>query len=180
VAGICADGFAADPLMGWVFQDESARHGGLVLAFTGLTQGFFAPNSVVQVVGDACAALWRSPAYVAEPASGDDAGESPWPPDVAERFRILSELMEMAHPHDRPHWYLNVLATRPSSQGHGLGAIALRSVLERADAAGEPAYLESSNPRNMTLYRRHGFDDFADPIDMPDGPSLYPMWREPR
>jgi hypothetical protein len=38
---------------------------------------------------------------------------------------------------------------------------------------------ESSNPRNMTLYRRHGFDQTGE-IPLPDGPSLYPMWRAPR
>lgn len=178
VADITARGFAADPVMQWVFRDASTRADGLRITFTGLTRGYFAPHSAVQVVDDACAALWRAPAYEAPPSDGDD-GPGPWTPDVAERLRILSELMEIAHPHDRPHWYLNVLATVPERQGQGLGAVALAAMLERIDAAGEPAYLESSNPRNMTLYRRHGFDDFADPIDLPDGPSLYPMWRTP-
>jgi len=135
---------------------------------------------VVHVVGDACVTLWRGPDYEAPPASSDGAS-SPFSSDVQERFRILGELMEIAHPHDRPHWYLNVIATVPHRQGHGLGAEALRPVLERCDAEKIPAYLESSNPRNMTLYRRHGFDDVGRPtIDLPDGPSLYPMWREPR
>lgn len=169
--------------MQWVFQEASTRDRGLLIAFGGLARSYMEPNSVVHVVDDACVTLWRAPAYEppppAEPDGGDDPGELPWGPEVQDRFRILGELMEMAHPHDRPHWYLNVIATRPSHQGRGLGARALRAVLEQCDAAGEPAYLESSNPRNQTLYRRHGFVDSGDPIDMPDGPSLYPMWREP-
>jgi hypothetical protein len=28
----------------------------------------------------------------------------------------------------------------------------------------------------MTLYRRHGFEQTGE-IPLPDGPSLYPMWR---
>ncbi|MEA3019661.1 MAG: hypothetical protein QOI47_1185 [Actinomycetota bacterium] len=88
--------------------------------------------------------------------------------------------MEIAHPHERPHWYLNVLSTLPARQGQGLGARALAAMCTRLDAARVAAYLESSNPRNMTLYRRHGFVDMDDTVDMPDGPSLYPMWREPR
>jgi len=180
VARICAEGFTADPLMQWVFPDPNTRAEGLRLAFTGLARSYFAPNSVVHVVGDACVTLWRGPDYEAPPASSDGAS-SPFSSDVQERFRILGELMEIAHPHDRPHWYLNVIATVPHRQGHGLGAEALRPVLERCDAEKIPAYLESSNPRNMTLYRRHGFDDVGRPtIDLPDGPSLYPMWREPR
>ena len=100
---------------------------------------------------------------------------------MQERLRILGELMQMAHPHDRPHWYLNAIATVPQRQGRGLGARALQPVLERCAVDGTAAYLESSNPRNMSLYRRHGFDDVGrTPIQLPDGPSIYPMWRDPR
>lgn len=184
MARICADGFADDPVMSWVFQDPATSERGRLIAFTGLSRSYLVPNSVLQVIDDGCATLWRAPAWAAPAATEDDMTpddrEPPWGPDVTERFRIVGEAMEAAHPHDRPHWYLNVIATLASRRGHGLGARALRSVLDRADAAGEPAYLESSNPRNMTLYRRHGFDDVGDPIDLPDGPSLYPMWREPR
>ncbi|HEX4905711.1 MAG TPA: GNAT family N-acetyltransferase [Acidimicrobiales bacterium] len=181
VARICAAGFEDDPLMRWVFADDPTRLEPMRLAFGGLANSYLAEHSVLHVVEDACVTMWRSPAYVAPPPA-DDSNDSPTPfsPDVQERFRILGELMEVAHPHDRPHWYLNVIATLPEHQGRGLGARALRPMLERFDASGEPAYLESSNPRNMTLYRRHGFEDTGETIDMPDGPSLYPMWREPR
>lgn len=179
VVRVCAEGFAADPLMRWIFQDPSTRAEGLRLAFTGLARSYDAPDSVVHVVGDACVALWRGPGYQAPSDTG--GGASPFPSEIQERFRILGELMEMAHPRNRAHWYLNVIATRPDQQGQGLGAEALRPVLDRCDADGIPAYLESSNPRNMTLYRRHGFDEGGRPtIELPDGPSLYPMWREPR
>src|SRR4051812_13047256 len=166
--------------MRWVFSDPSTRVEGLGLAFTGLVRSYFAPDSVVHIVGDACVTLWRGPGYEAPPPDNDGDG-SPFSAEVRERFRILGELMEMAHPRDRNHWYLNVIATVPDRQGHGLGAQALRPILERCDANGIPAYLESSNPRNMTLYRRHGFDDVGRrTIDLPDGPSLYPMWRAAR
>ena len=179
VVQVCAEGFARDPLMLWIFQDPSTRYEGLRLAFTGLARSYVAPDSVIHVVGDACVALWRGPAY--EALSDTGGGASPFPSAVQERFRILGELMEIAHPRDRAHWYLNVIATLPARQGQGLGAEALRPVLDRCDADRLPAYLESSNPRNMTLYRRHGFDEGGRPtIELPDGPSLYPMWREPR
>jgi hypothetical protein len=51
-------------------------------------------------------------------------------------------------------------------------------MLERADAEGLPVYLESSNPRNLTFYRRHGFEAWGEVIRMPEGgPSVQPMWR---
>lgn len=42
-----------------------------------------------------------------------------------------------------------------------------------------PAYLESTNPRNVSLYERHGFA-VTGSIDLPGGPSLSAMWRDPR
>lgn len=177
VADICASGFAADPLMQWVLPDAATRHDGLRLAFAGLATTFVAEHSVLHVVDEGCVTMWRAPTYEEPPAQAA-SGDSPFAPDVAERFRILGEAMSIAHPHE-PHWYLNVISTLPARQGRGLGAEALLPVLARCDADRMPAYLESSNPRNMTLYRRHGFEEVGDPIDLPDGPSLYPMWRAP-
>jgi GNAT superfamily N-acetyltransferase len=85
--------------------------------------------------------------------------------------------MEANHRHE-PHWYLNVVSTLPSRQSQGLGAAVLRPVLERADADGLPCYLESTNPRNRTLYYRNGFEDRGE-IPLDGGPSMLAMWREP-
>lgn len=180
-ATIAAEGFFADPLMQWVFPDATTRLEYLRPAFTGLATSFLDDRSVLQLCDDACVTMWRGPDFDWTPTPpGEDANESPYPPDVQERFRILGELMAIAHPHDRVHWYLNVIATLPSRQGQGLGATTLQPMIDRCDKEQVPAYLESSNPRNMTLYRRCGFEDINDPIQMPDGPALYPMWREPR
>jgi ribosomal protein S18 acetylase RimI-like enzyme len=181
VAGIAAASFEHDPLMRWVFDDAADRIDGMRMAFWGLASSYLGDHSVLHVVDDACVTMWRTSAYVAPPVEEDedDFRDSPFAPVTVERFRILGELMAMAHPH-APHWYLNVIATLPDHQGRGLGARALAPVLERCDAERMPAYLESSNPRNMTLYRRHGFEEIGDTIDLPDGPSLWPMWREPR
>jgi GNAT superfamily N-acetyltransferase len=178
LARICAAGFENDPVMSWVFPDSTTRFGQLLVAFSGLVDDFLAKaHSAVHVVDDACATFWRSPAWV-KPEPGGDDGTGPWTPEVAERFRILDEGMSAAHPHDA-HWYLNVISTLPDHQGRGLGAEILAPTIATCDAEGMPAYLESSNPRNMTLYRRHGFEQIGE-IELPDGPSLYPMWRERR
>jgi GNAT superfamily N-acetyltransferase len=94
------------------------------------------------------------------------------------RIEIMGDAMREAHPHE-PHWYLNVVSTLPDRQGQGLGATVLQPVLARCDAEGVPAYLESTNPRNRTLYRRQGFVDM-DEILLPDGPSMLQMWRDPQ
>jgi hypothetical protein len=42
-----------------------------------------------------------------------------------------------------------------------------------------PAYLESSNPRNISLYERHGFEIIG-LIQAGGSPTLTPMLRRPR
>ena len=63
--------------------------------------------------------------------------------------------MEKTIPHE-PHFYLAFIAVAPRLQGLGLGSALLEATLARVDAAGAPAYLENSNPRNLALYERLG------------------------
>jgi GNAT superfamily N-acetyltransferase len=87
--------------------------------------------------------------------------------------------MEKVHPRE-PHYYLETLGTRRSAQGKGIGSAVMEGMIERCDREGVPAYLESSNPRNIPFYARHGFV-VRDPVPLPAGaPELTPMWREPR
>ena len=178
VVEICVGGCADDPVMMWVVPDRDARLAGMGVAVTGLARSFLDEHSALQIVDDGCVTMWRAPTWQPAPAPATPR-ESPFAADVQERFRILGEGVLAAMPKE-PHWYLNVISTHPSHQGRGLGARALAAMLERIDAAHEAAYLESSNPRNMTLYRRHGFEEIGTPIELPDGPSLVPMWRAPR
>jgi hypothetical protein len=55
----------------------------------------------------------------------------------------------------------------------------LEATLKRADAAGMPAYLENSNPKNTKLYERAGFVTQKS-IAPPGAPPLLAMWREAR
>jgi ribosomal protein S18 acetylase RimI-like enzyme len=88
--------------------------------------------------------------------------------------RIL-ERMDELHP-EEPHWYLSVIGVDAAHQGRGLGAQLLRDALERCDAEGRIAYLESSNPANLSLYERHGFRVMGE-IRVGDAPVVTPMLR---
>jgi ribosomal protein S18 acetylase RimI-like enzyme len=83
--------------------------------------------------------------------------------------------VERAHPQE-PHWYLAILGVRAELRGRGAGGALLEPGLARADADGLPCYLESSNPRNVGLYERHGFEVTAE-HRLPDGPVMTYMWR---
>jgi ribosomal protein S18 acetylase RimI-like enzyme len=85
--------------------------------------------------------------------------------------------MDNHHPH-QPHEYLWFLGVVPAAQGRGVGSALITPVLERADEAGYPAYLEATSPRNRALYERHGFRAGA-PFAVAGGPPLWPMWRDP-
>lgn len=95
-------------------------------------------------------------------------------------FRALQAMdrLEKRHPHE-PHWYLQAIGTDPPCQGKGFGGILLRHRLAVADAANLPAYLEASRESNVPLYENFGFAVTGE-IKMPDGPTLYPMWRAAR
>lgn len=95
------------------------------------------------------------------------------------RLVALRTAMDKHHPMHRPHTYLWFIGVTPQAQGLGMGSRLLKAGLDQLDAAGRPAYLETSTERNVSLYRRHGFEIVADYKPAPDGPQTYGMWREP-
>ena len=81
---------------------------------------------------------------------------------------------------ERPHAYLWFLGVRPEAQGLGVGSRMLKAGLAKVDAAGLPAYLESSNEANVPLYRRYGFEVMREFRARADAPPAWAMWREPQ
>jgi GNAT superfamily N-acetyltransferase len=181
---IAAAGFYDDPVMTWVLPEDAVRLDRLRFIFTGLAHDTLPDRGLVHLAGDACVSFWRDPSFEHGRTARDrvedaeDEPQLPFSPDELERLAVLGAAMMANHPHE-PHWYLNVVSTIPEHQGQGLGAAVLGPVLDRCDADGVRAYLESSNPRNLPFYRRHGFVD-AGEIPLEGGPSLTKMWREPR
>jgi ribosomal protein S18 acetylase RimI-like enzyme len=93
---------------------------------------------------------------------------------------VLATFEQMAKYHPRePHWYLPLIGVDPAHQGQGRGDVLMVHALARCDRDRVPAYLESTNPRNMSLYRRHGFEPLGT-IQAGSSPPLVPMLRRPR
>ncbi|HET7167576.1 MAG TPA: GNAT family N-acetyltransferase [Candidatus Limnocylindrales bacterium] len=76
------------------------------------------------------------------------------------------------------HAYLSLLATHPAHRGRGVGQALLAADLGVWDAAGLPAYLESSNPLNDHRYARAGFRSIGGFRAVRDGAPLTTMWRD--
>ena len=88
------------------------------------------------------------------------------------------EQMEQWHPKE-PHWYLPMIGVEPNAQRRGLGGELMRHAVARCDREGVLAYLESSNPRNISLYQRFDFEVIGE-IRVGAGPLVTPMLRRPR
>ena len=91
---------------------------------------------------------------------------------------IISALEELGtfHP-EGSYWYLPLIGVDPMSRGLGVGSALLRTALAVCDDDGLPAYLESTNPRNVSLYERHGFKVVGQ-VQHGTCPAFTPMVRE--
>ncbi|MFD4951575.1 MULTISPECIES: N-acetyltransferase [unclassified Streptomyces] len=188
VVRLLDEAFQDDPVSGWVFPEREYRrttHHRLMAAFTDIV---LAEGRIdVTEDGTACA-LWLS--MPAADGDGPDGGGGSEDADDAVRLREsvdpanprveeIARLMADSHPADRAHEYLWMIGVAPAHQGEGLGSTLVQHVLDRCDREGLPAYLEASSERSTKLYERLGFT-FADhTLDLPDGPRMWPMWREP-
>ncbi len=96
---------------------------------------------------------------------------------VAAGLRVFSAMAAGAP--KEPHHYLAVLGVDPAHQGKGLGAAVLAPTLARCDDARQLAWLESTNPKNHSFYRRIGFE-LAHQTPIPGGPTVSFFARRPR
>lgn len=182
VADALARAFDDDPLIGWFFPGERRRRERLPGFMAALTRISSLPHGAVYTTdGWTGAALWNPPGTWRTTLAGQLRLGPPMLRHLGTRMvtavRAFS-IIESRHP-EEPHWYLLMLGTVPEQQGRGVGSALMRPILDRCDAEGVPAYLESSKQRNIPFYARHGFQ-VTGQIDLPGGPSLWPMWRDPR
>ena len=183
IAKALARAFEDDPVMSWIFRDETDRPGRLERAFALFLRRIWLPQEECYAASRLFgAALWLPPGK--------------WHLGVGAQLRLLPsmisvtgrnfvrlgsvlQLIERKHPKQPPHYYLAVLGVEPELQGRGFGGALMQPVLARCDRDRTPAYLESSKRRNVALYERHGFE-VVEEIRLPkDGPPIWRMWREP-
>ena len=178
LAAVLALAFSSDPGARWAWPDPQQ----LLTHFPAFVQAFagaaFSKGTAYYVDGYAGAALWLPPdASPDEEALSDVLQSSASEQTLADLGAVFEQMMSY-HP-DEPHWYLPLIGVDPFQQGKGLGSALMRHALERCDAEGKLAYLESSNPKNVPFYEKHGFEVLGR-IQVGTSPTLYPMLRKPR
>ena len=77
-------------------------------------------------------------------------------------------------------WYLAILATDPDFQGRGVARRLLDHVLDRCDADGLAAWLETTDSANPPLYEHVGFRTVLHVEDAAWLPGFWVMRREPK
>ncbi|MBS1886260.1 MAG: GNAT family N-acetyltransferase [Actinobacteria bacterium] len=182
-----ARAFEHDPLWGWAFEDASRER---KLAALERVFGFFAGAALgmgwVRVTdGVEAVALWIPPGSPEMPPAEEErlpgVIAAACEPEAAARVKELLDAFERNHPHEPPHFYLSLLATHPDHAGRGLGVGLVAANLAEIDAGDPPApaFLESSNPRNVPRYECLGFRPIRE-VELVPGRSGTQMWRGPR
>jgi ribosomal protein S18 acetylase RimI-like enzyme len=159
VIGSLVAAFAKDPLLQYLAPDETTYEPSATAFFGDLFDKRVHKGATWTIGGGASVAIWDPP------TSGDDGGspvhnerlEAEMSADVLSRVRAYDEAVHQALP-DEPFWYLGVLGTHPDSTGRRWGHAVMAEGLSRAAEDDLPAVLETSNPANVEMYRRAGWE----------------------
>lgn len=78
-----------------------------------------------------------------------------------------------------PHWYLAGIGVEPSEQRKGVGSALLAPGIEGAASEGLACVLLTNAERNLSFYRRHGFEVVLEEETPPGAPKAWAMVRKP-
>jgi len=143
--------FVADPAYRYFFPDDDTYE----QYSTAFTRYLFDKRvglgTVWIAAGGAVAALW-------DPPHAPQSTQAPeLPVDVLARIASYDATVHPLLPTE-PHWYLGVLATHPDHAGRRLGRAVMGAGVTTAHADGLPAYLETTNPSNVAMYEKAGWN----------------------
>jgi ribosomal protein S18 acetylase RimI-like enzyme len=170
--------FIDDPVMRWIMPEGSEYLRSLPTVQGSLGARAFEHDGAICFDDYSGAALWLPPGIEVDGDTMAAVVEERAPEKLRPDLYKMMEQMGALHPSE-PHWYLAVLGVDAHHQGKGLGSLLMKHALVRVDKEHAIAYLESSNPRNIPFYERHGFDVVGE-IQTGDSPVVTGMLRRPR
>jgi ribosomal protein S18 acetylase RimI-like enzyme len=178
VVSVVMMGFSTDPAARWMYPDAHqylTYFPRFIKAFAGKA---FESGNAYYVEGFAGAALWLPPDVHPDEEALIALFEETVADELKKDMFQVFEQMGAYHP-DEPHWYLPMIGVDTFQQNKGYGSALMRHALTRCDRENKPAYLESSNPRNISLYSRFGFEVIGT-IQAGSSPPIFPMLRKAR
>ena len=177
VASIVA-AFITDPLARFAWPSPYDHLRAMPLATREFGGGSF-EQGTAYVSADCCgAALWLPPGVHPNDEGLKKVFRDTAKPEHLDDLLGTFDEMDRWHP-EESYWYLPLIGVEPNAQGRGLGEALMRHAVARCDQEETLAYLESSNPRNISLYERHGFEVKGE-IQVGAAPLVTPMLRRPR
>ena len=169
-------GFSTDPIARWFYPKASDYFRWFPQFARAFAGGAIANDSAFCTENYSGAALWLPPGVKPDEEALTKIVRDSLPEERHMDAFDLFDQMSVNHP-EEPHWYLPMIAVDTMRQNLGIGSRLMELALKRIDKDGLPAYLESSNPRNISLYRRFGFDVVGE-IRVADSPVMTPMLRK--
>jgi len=170
--------FSTDPMARWAYPNPHTYLSIWPQTVKAFGAAGFAQSTVHLVEGGGAAAMWLPPGVEPDSERLELLTEQHSPRERLADMTKVFEQMGRFHP-EEPCWYLPLIGADPACQGRGYGSALLRYALEAVDRTGGSAYLESSNPRNIALYERHGFEVLGS-IQAGSSPTIVPMLRRPK
>lgn len=147
--------FNADPAFRYFFADERTFDD-QAATFAGYLFDQRVGHGTVWIIENGAAVAMWDPPRANDVVTADNHRPLDLPDDTLKRLDRYDAAVHAALPMTG-HWYLGILATHPDDAGRGWGRIAMAVGLDRAAAAGLPAYLETTNKDNVPLYQRSGW-----------------------
>jgi ribosomal protein S18 acetylase RimI-like enzyme len=186
IARLFAAAFAEDPVFNWLARPGSSRAVALQRFFFWVLRKRSIQHGETWMTSDGyAAAAWIPPfADIATAKLRDELRLLPVILGLTgvprfSRGTAMAAALETAHPKE-PFFYLAFIGVAPRFQGTGLGSALLEETLARVDAASSAAFLENSNPRNIKLYERAGFQVTQEIVARKGAPPIFAMWRPAR
>lgn len=177
-----ARAFEGDPMTPYIFPSDTDIQKRLRAVFRVELRCPFRPG-VVEVIGEGKAVtIWLPPGRM-KGALAEMLGSgillAPLRLGLGATWRGTLLLKSIQELHSRSvsgdHWYLLALAVHSGHQGSGWGSQLMRHGLARAQSRNLPSYLETTNPRNIAFYQRHGFKLVGERAVAGGGPMVWGM-----
>lgn len=170
--------FANDPFLRWLYPTPRAylEHGGAFLA--ALAARPYELGTAYCLSDHRGVACWLPPSARSHDRPMMALVRSTLSPTKLTELLTVYERLEPFAP-ESPHWMLRLVGLDPTRQGRGHGTRLLEPVLAECDQRGVPAFLRSTNPRNLPFYLRQHFE-VLDEVTVGSVPTFYPMVRRPQ
>tara|TARA_B100001778_G_scaffold114784_1_gene94128 strand:+ start:3996 stop:4601 length:606 start_codon:yes stop_codon:yes gene_type:complete len=186
-ADILTKAFLFDPFFSWLFPGKSHERNLHQWWYFLTRHASKNPEWALSVdEGNSTSSIWTKPILdLHESENIDGEEQDPFVNLMHELVddrisQVLEAFAEVNANHpSQPHWYLQAVGTVPEMQGKGRAANLLQPILEICDKEETGAYLESTNPRNLSFYYRLGFE-IQKELSLDGGKAaLTCMWRDP-